>query len=171
MTTTVVTPPLHVGIVNNKKFSDIAVVTKDNNTVYTLSAILEVRCPQLYTKEVRLKKGAKYYLENPCEKKEALIVFLHYIYSGYLPAKCPPIEDLIRSVEVAKFLELPSIGHYENEVNRKIYSLCTRKNVFKLLNQYTKVKDVCLAYIVDHWDSFSTQKLNEVQVTFLYPKD
>jgi hypothetical protein len=158
--------PMHVGIVNNKKFSDVAVVTKDNNTIYTLSAIIDVRCPLLYTKEVRMKKGAKHYLENVCQKKEPLVVLLHYLYSGYLPTRGCTVEDFTATLEVAEFLDVAT-PHLHNEVSRRIYALCTRKTVFKMkaANAHVAVvHDVCLSYIADHWDAFSSTKLAELQV-------
>lgn len=158
--------PMHVGIVNNKKFSDVAVVTKDNNTIYTLSAILDVRCPLLYTKEVRMKKGAKHYLENACQKKEPLIVLLHYLYSGYLPLRGCTVDDYTGTWDVAEFLEVGS-AHLHNEICRRIYALCTRKTVFKMkaVNTHPLANDVFLCYILDHWDSFSSQKLSDLQET------
>lgn len=161
--------PFHVWIINNKKFSDVAVVTKDNTSVYTVSTIIDVRCPKLYTKDIRLRKGAKLYLENPIIFKENLLVLLHYLYSGYLPHKCA-IEDLVSVIAVAEYLEVCT-PHFVNEIYRKIYSLCSRKNIFKLFARCNDkvIKEVYLTYIADHWDSLPSEKLSEIQVfSFLF---
>lgn len=159
--------PFHVWIINNKKFSDVAVVTKDNTSVYTVSTIIDVRCPKLYTKDIRLRKGAKLYLENPIIFKENLLVLLHYLYSGYLPHKCA-IEDLVSVIAVAEYLEVCT-PHFVNEIYRKIYSLCSRKNVFKLFARCNDkvIKEIYRTYIGDHWDSLPSEKLSEIQV-FLF---
>jgi hypothetical protein len=156
---------MHANLVNNPQYADkYFLINKE--VVASHSAILTIRCPDIYKKHIVTKKKKKPHYELETVNyltTETFVYLLHYLYTGSIYMDLQPPIDPYNLVRLYCASEDYGLSHLKKESHKKLLSSLDKRNVYKVWKLCSDLgimpeRNLTNTFIALHYDELINDK-------------